>query len=163
MSFYSGSDGQLIYAPADAAASSNGTLQDSNGSSVEKVLAKVRNWSFSSSTATLDTTTLGDTDRTFRHGIRSASGNATLFSYTTTTGSNVADLIQRQLGDPSDSDEEEPEKFTLKFLIGRGTANPYYLIGRCMITSLNITMNVGEICSANVAFDIDGPLVKFRL
>ena len=170
MSFYTGSDGQLLLAPKNAVPDSSGVLKDANNDTVEKVIAKVRNWSFTSSTATLDVTALGDTDRTFREGIRSASGSADIFYYTYENSSqtNVTELIEYQLGERDDIgggfySDDEPEKFTLKFLIGRGSENPYYLIGRCAITSMTIRMAVGEVSSANIAFDINGALVKYRI
>jgi len=171
MSFFSGSDGQLILAPRAAVPDSNGILRNPDSNAVvEKVIAKVKSWTFTSSTATLDVTSLGDTDRVFREGIRSASGNAEIFYYTNTTdsGTNVTELIEYQLGERSDPNagtfsDDQPEKFTLKFLMARGTQNPYYLIGRCAITSMTITMAVGEIASASIAFDVNGALVKYRI
>ena len=170
MSFFTGSDGQLILAPRDAVPDSNGILKDASGNTVEKVIAKVKSWTFTSSTATLDVTSLGDTDRTFREGIRSASGNADIFYYTHTTdsGTNVTELIEYQLGERTDTEagyasDDEPEKFTIKFLMARGTQNPYYLIGRCAITSMSIRMAVGEIARASIAFDINGALVKYPI
>ena len=169
MGFYTGSDGQLLLAPRDAVPDSDGILRNpGTDQAVEQVIAKVRSWTFTSSTATLDVTSLGDTDRTFREGIRSASGNAQVFYYTSNTQTNLSTLLEYQLGDRDDPNEgfasdDEPEKFTLKFLMARGTANPYYLIGRCAITSFQLTMGVGEIASANIAFDINGALVKYRI
>ena len=172
MAFFSGSDGQLILAPREAEPDSDGILRDPADSSknVEQVIAKVKSWSVTSSTATLDVTTLGDTDRTFREGIRSASGNADIFFYTDTPsgGTNLSALLEYQLGDRDEvgvgtTSEDEPEKFTLKFLMGRGTQDPYYLIGRCAITSFTLTMAVGEISSASIAFDINGAFVKYRI
>ena len=171
MGFYTGSDGQLLLAPRESTPDSSGVLRDDDGNSVEQVIAKVTRWTFTSSTATLDVTSLGDTDRTFREGIRSASGNAQIFYYTDNTsngGGNLSELLEYQLGDRDDVgqgflSDDEPEKFTLKFLMGRGTQNPYYLIGRCAITSFQLTMGVGEIASANIAFDINGALVKYRI
>ena len=169
MGFYTGSDGQLLLAPRDAMPDSDGILRNpTTDAVVEQTIAKVRSWTFTSSTATLDVTSLGDTDRTFREGIRSASGNAQVFYYTSDTATNLSTLMEYQLGERDDPNEgfasdDEPEKFTLKFLMGRGTANPYYLIGRCAITSFQLTMGVGEIASANIAFDINGALVKYRI
>ena len=172
MGFYTGSNGQLLLAPRESVPNATtGVLEDANGNTVEKVIAKVRSWSFTSSTATLDVTTLGDTDRIFREGIRSASGNASIFYYTNNengTVSNLSELMEYQLGDrdvvgAGGASDDQPAKFSLKFLMGRGTQNPYYLIGRCAITSFTLTMGVGEISSANVAFDINGALVKYRI
>ena len=170
MGFYTGSDGQLLLAPRESTPDSSGVLRDDDGNSVEQVIAKVSRWTFTSSTATLDVTCLGDTDRTFREGIRSASGNAQIFYYTNSSSSltNLSALLEYQLGDRDAVgqgflSDDEPEKFSLKFLMGRGTQNPYYLIGRCAITSFQLTMGVGEIASANIAFDINGALVKYRI
>ena len=170
MGFYTGSDGQLLLAPRESTPDSSGVLRDDDGNSVEQVIAKVTRWTFTSSTATLDVTSLGDTDRTFREGIRSASGNAQIFYYTNSSSSltNLSALLEYQLGDRDAVgqgflSDDEPEKFSLKFLMGRGTQNPYYLIGRCAITSFQLTMGVGEIASANIAFDINGALVKYRI
>ena len=170
MGFYTGSDGQLLLAPRESTPDSSGVLRDDDGNSVEQVVAKVSRWTFTSSTATLDVTCLGDTDRTFREGIRSASGNAQIFYYTNSSSSltNLSALLEYQLGDRDAVgqgflSDDEPEKFSLKFLMGRGTQNPYYLIGRCAITSFQLTMGVGEIASANIAFDINGALVKYRI
>jgi len=170
MGFYTGSDGQLLLAPRESTPDSSGVLRDDDGNSVEQVIAKVSRWTFTSSTATLDVTCLGDTDRTFREGIRSASGNAQIFYYTNSSSSltNLSALLEYQLGDRDAVgqgflSDDEPEKFSLKFLMGRGTENPYYLIGRCAITSFQLTMGVGEVASANIAFDINGALVKYRI
>ena len=170
MGFYTGSDGQLLLAPRESTPDSSGVLRDDDGNSVEQVIAKVTRWTFTSSTATLDVTSLGDTDRTFREGIRSASGNAQIFYYTNSSSSltNLSALLEYQLGDRDAVgqgflSDDEPEKFSLKFLMGRGTENPYYLIGRCAITSFQLTMGVGEVASANIAFDINGALVKYRI
>ena len=168
MGFFTGSDGQLLLAPRDSTPDSSGILKDDSGNTVEQKIAKVTRWTFTSSTATLDVTSLGDTDRTFREGMRSASGNAQIFYYTESNGGNLSKLLEYQLGDrdvvgQGFLSDDEPEKFSLKFLMGRGTQNPYYLIGRCAITSFQLTMGVGEIASANIAFDINGALVKYRI
>ena len=57
MGFYSGRDGALYVA----------------GSGTKT--AKVQSWSFSSSMAVLETTSLGDSDRTLKAGVRSYSGS----------------------------------------------------------------------------------------
>jgi len=65
MAYYSGLDGELWF---------------KKGSKFER-LGKVRNWSFSQSQAVLETTALGDTDRTLVDGVRSLSGSCSLFYY----------------------------------------------------------------------------------
>jgi hypothetical protein len=60
-------------------------------------LGKVRNWSFSQSMAVLETTALGDTDRTLVDGVRSLSGSCSLFYYASDDNSNYGadDLLRR--------------------------------------------------------------------
>ena len=60
-------------------------------------LAKVRNWSFSQSMSVLETTALGDTDRTLIDGVRSLSGSCSLFYYADDTNSTngADDLLQK--------------------------------------------------------------------
>ena len=163
MSFHTGSDGQLWFAEQGAIPDADGTLPG------QTLIAKVRSWSFTSTTATLDVTALGDTDKTFREGIRTASGNASIFYYTKSPNEgNASQLINKQLGDRDDpnvgtNSEDEPGKFSLKFLIGRGSQNPYYIICRVSITSMSLTMSVGDVCSADIAFDVNGAPVQFRL
>ena len=164
MSFFTGSDGQLWFAPQNAVPNAaDGSLTN------ETLIAKVRGWTFSSNTATLDVTSLGDTDRTFREGIRSASGNCSLFYYAKTDGTgSVQQLIEQQLGDRDDlnvgsNSEDEPGKFTLKLLWGRGSNDAHYIICRVAITSMTLTMAVGDMFSADIAFDVNGAPVKYVL
>jgi hypothetical protein len=60
-------------------------------------LGKVRNWSFSQSMAVLETTALGDTDRTLIDGVRTLSGSCSLFYYASDDNSNFGadDLLRR--------------------------------------------------------------------
>ena len=71
MGFYSGRDGELYIAGSDTKA------------------AKVQSWSFSSSMAVLETTSLGDTDRTLKAGVRSYSGSCRLFYYVASPASGA--------------------------------------------------------------------------
>lgn len=60
-------------------------------------LGKVRNWSFSQSQAVLETTALGDTDRTLVDGVRSLSGSCSLFYYAADDNSSwgADDILKR--------------------------------------------------------------------
>ena len=164
MPFYTGTDGQLIIAPKAAEPNGDGVMPG------EKAIAKVRSWSFTSTTVTHDVTSLGDTDRIYREGLRNGSGNASIIYHTNETGlGNVSELINLQMGEretgaPSGGiSDDDPLKFKLKFVVGRGSGNAYYLIVFCGITTLQVTMSVGEICEANMAFEFNGAPQKFRL
>ena len=164
MSFFSGSDGQLWFAEQTGIPNA-----DVASFLAKSLIGKVKNWSFSSTTETLDVTSLGDTDRTFREGLRSATGSCSLFYYTRTDGTGtVQQLIEQQLGERIDintgaNSDDEPGKFSLKLLWGRGTNDAHYIYCRVAITSMTITMAVGEIMSADINFAVNGAPVKMKL
>lgn len=163
MPFHAGQDGQLWLADQTVVPDSSGGLEG------QRLVAKVRSWSFTSTTEILDVTTLGDTDRIYREGLRTGSGNAQIFYYTNDDGTgNLSELINLQMGDRKDPgaggiSKDEPSKFTLKFLIGLERNDPYYLIVRCTTTSFTLSMAVGEISSADMSFQFNGAPVRFRL
>jgi hypothetical protein len=141
MAFYSGSQGELWIDGERA--------------------AKVGNWSASSSLATLDTTSLADTDRTTVPGIRSTTGSCTLFYYSDANGKNDASTLIRKVVKPRGSNAEpgraaEAEPATLKLKINDGTAGGKYLTLQTWLTSIQIQMAVGEVLSAQVSFEATG-------
>jgi hypothetical protein len=73
----------------------DGTMWLRRGNQFDK-LGKVRNWSFSQSMAVLETTALGDTDRTLVDGVRSLSGSCSFFYYASDDNSThgADDLLQ---------------------------------------------------------------------
>jgi len=140
MAFFTGSSGQLLI---------DGV-----------VAAKVARWSYSGSMATLETTTLGDTDRTIAAGIRSHAGSATLFYYEDANGTNsCADLITTLIKQRAGNDEgvaaESPE-VTVRLRVNDGTANGKYIEGEVLLTSASMSMAVGEVLSAEVNFEFNG-------
>ena len=74
----------------------DGTMWLRRGNQFDK-LGKVRNWSFSQSMAVLETTALGDTDRTLVDGVRSLSGSCSFFYYASDDNSThgADDLLQK--------------------------------------------------------------------
>lgn len=140
MAFYSGKDGRLEINNAAA--------------------AKVRNWSLQSSAQSLETTTLGDLDRTSIYGIRTMSGNCNLFYYAedpTNTATNSASVLLNKLIKAASSGQgAESETVEMKFIIDDGTATPKFVKGDCLITSASMQMAVGEVLSATIAFEFVG-------
>lgn len=139
MAFYTGTNGQLLV---------DGV-----------VAAKVSRWSYSGSMATLETTTLGDTDRTITAGIRSHSGSATLFYYdennVNSCSTLIRNLIKQRAGNDDGIAAESPE-LTLRLRINDGTANGKVIAGEVLLTSASMSMAVGEVLSAEVAFEFNG-------
>jgi hypothetical protein len=141
MAFYSGSQGELWIDGVRA--------------------AKVANWSVSASLATLDTTSLADTDRTTVPGVRSTTGSCTLFYYADANGKNDASTLIRKVvkargssAEPGQAAESEPA--ILKLKINDSTLNGKYLTLQTWLTSVQMQMAVGEVLSAQVSFEATG-------
>ena len=73
MSYFSGRNGKLSIKDADA------------GDGSYREIGRLRNWTVSAATETIDTTCLMDLDKTILPGLRSYSGSATLLYYNTGT------------------------------------------------------------------------------
>ena len=117
MAYYSGRDGELLIDGVKA--------------------GKVRSWSVSASASTLDTTTLEDTDRTVIYGVRSMTGNCSLFYYadnaTTKAGNDASVLLNKIIKARTTSTEPgtaaDPETVTLRLRISDGTTSGKYIEG----------------------------------
>lgn len=141
--YYSGTKGSLFVGDADQGIS---TAQDE--------VAKVRSWSFSASTSTLETVSLGDFDRTIISGISSASGSASIYYYAaTTTGSKNSGVLSSNIIDtiiPSSTQERPKVRFRLQ------SDSNHRIDFDAVITNFSMTNAVGEVMSATVEFDVDG-------
>ena len=162
MPFFSGTDGALSIALQTAEPGTDGALPR------ETPIAKTKSWSFSTTTEILDTSSLGDTDRTHRVGLRSATGTADIFYYTTDDNiGNITQLLNYAMGDRDPGSggisDDGPEKFTIKFKIGRSGNKNRYIICAVTITNLQITSSVGEITNATLSFAVSGAPKAFYL
>jgi len=124
MTYYSGKNGTLTY----------------NGSSV----AKVSNWSFSSSVDALETTAISDFDRSYVPGLRQATGSATIFYY----DDAPKPLLERIIGTSAVSESD-----ILSLQLGWGSK---YVQGNVIITSGELSCAVGEVMQATVQFQFTG-------
>jgi hypothetical protein len=131
MTYYSGKDGTLTY----------------NGSAV----AKVSNWSLSSSVDTLETTAISDSDRSYVPGLRQYSGSATIFYY----DDAPKPLLQRIIGTSAVSESD-----TLVLKLGWGGK---YVQGNVIITSGELNCAVGEVMQATIQFQFTGTLTGVTL
>ena len=87
MSYFSGRNGKLSIKDADA------------GDGSYRSIGRLRDWTVSAQTETVDTTCLMDLDRTILPGLRSYSGSATLLYYN--GGKAIADLLRCSLLSPA--------------------------------------------------------------
>ena len=124
MTYYSGKNGTLTY----------------NGNSV----AKVSNWSFSSSVDTLETTAISDSERSYVPGLRQATGSATIFYY----DDAPKPLLERIIGTSAVSESD-----ILSLKLGWGSK---YVQGNVIITSGELSCAVGEVMQATVQFQFTG-------
>ena len=146
MGFYSGRDGELYI-----------------GSSSTKA-AKIQSWSFSSSMAVLETTSMGDTDRTLKSGVRSYSGSCRLFYYVSDTtssssSSNINGLIDAAIkagGSAGDGENTESSEVVLKLRLTTGSTDQRDIQFSAFITGVSMSTAVGEVASADITWEANG-------
>ena len=145
MAFYSGKDGQLY-------------LDDSGTAS-----ARVESWSLSATQSTLETTSLGDTDRTLTGGLRSMSGNCTVAYYSDAGGTSDAKTLLDKIikartsasaGEEGKAAVSSTAKFKLGFKDYQDTLK--YITVTGVITNAGISSAQGEIIKASISFEVDG-------
>tara|TARA_B100001093_G_C26817419_1_gene1010369 strand:- start:1484 stop:1993 length:510 start_codon:yes stop_codon:yes gene_type:complete len=141
-------------------------------------IAKVQNWSLSTSVSLLSTKTLGQTDDVFTPVGRSTTGSCRILYYQAVQGStstndsastflnkvikqrdgaggilNGASLDQNNLDVPT-------KTFRLRLSIDDGTTDGKYIDMRVFITSASLSMSVGEVAAADIQFQCQGAPVK---
>ena len=148
MGFYSGRDGQLY-------------ITESGGT--EQKAAKVQSWSFSSSMAVLETTSLGDTDRTLKAGVRSYSGSCRLFYYVASpasgANSNLHDILTAAMksgGSAGDGVNTVSPEIVLKLRLTTGANDVRDIQFSVFITGVSMNSAVGEVASADISWEANG-------
>lgn len=123
MATFSGKDGSLTF----------------NGNTA----IRVRNWSFSGSMDTLETTGLGEDSRSYVAGLKSATGNATIFYH------DDDNSLSTMLDNTIKIKGPNPGVFELKW----GAKKIKFT---AFITTVNITCSTGEVMSAEISFTMTG-------
>ena len=151
--FYSGKDGALYIGDATTRA------------------AKVQSWSFSSNQAVLETTSMGDTDRTIVDGVRSYSGSARLFYYTTSGDSNVSTILTQAIKrsnasggtttDPADGGQTRSS--TIKLKLAWIDSPSRFITFWVFITGLTMGASMGEVSSVDITWEANGAPVEDTL
>jgi hypothetical protein len=139
---YTGRDGSLLFA---------GTTQ-----------AKVTSWSFQADLEVLETTTLGDSQRSYIPGIQGFSGSATLLYYKADDGSIDAGNFLSKIINAGATGVTTSDVVTLTLRLADG-ADENDIAFSAYITSASIGASVGEITSAQVSFQTTGPLTTASL
>ena len=118
-------------------------------------LVKVSTWSLQADLETLETTTLGDGQRSYVPGVQSFSGSATLLYYVDTDSTNDASTLLRKLVRTGSVTSSDTVNLTLR-LVDANTNNDVTFTA--YIISVSIGAAVGEVVSAQISFVATGAL-----
>lgn len=122
-------------------------------------LVKVTNWTLQADLETLETTTLGDAQRSYTPGVQSFSGSAGLLYYADGTQNDASTLL-RKLVKTSGVTTSDAVTLTLR-LTGETSDNDATF--SAYITSVSIGASVGEIVKADINFQATGALTTATL
>lgn len=117
--------------------------------------AKVTNWSLTGSLEVLESTTLGDSQRSYTPGVQEFSGTATLLYYVDDEGANDASTLLKKVlktGAVASTDT-----VTLRLRLVQGSTNRDVEL-TAYITSVTYGASVGEISTAQISFQATGAL-----
>jgi len=123
-------------------------------------LVKVTSWTLQADLETLESTTLGDAQRSYVPGVQSFSGSASLLYYVDTDNTNDASTILRKLIKTSGVASTDTVSLTLR-LAGDSSNNQVTLTA--YVTSVSIGASVGEIVSAQISYQGTGALTTATL
>jgi hypothetical protein len=121
---------------------------------------KVTTWSMSGNLETLETTSLGDNQRTYVPGVQDFSGSATLLYYNDGTGRNDAATALKHLlriGAVAESDTVD-----LRLRLSEGSSNHDVRL-TAYITNASFGASVGEVSSAQISFQGTGALTAVTI
>lgn len=121
--------------------------------SVEQI--KVTNWSLTGNLEMLETTSLGDSQRSYAPGVQEFNGSATLLYYNDGTGRNDAALALRKVLRISGVSDGDTVDMRLRLVEG-STNHDVHLT--TYITSVSFGASVGEVSSAQINFQGTGAL-----
>lgn len=118
-------------------------------------LVKVTSWQLTANLETLETTTLGDSQRSYVPGLQSFTGSASLLYYVDTDGTNDASTLLRKVIKTSAVSTADTVSLTLRLTDG-GTNNDVTLTA--YIIDASIGSSVGEVVTAQISFQGTGAL-----
>ena len=132
---YTGRDGRLLI---------DGTTQ-----------VKVTNWSLTGALEVLETTTLGDDQRTYVPGVQEFSGSASLLYYNDDAGRNdAATALKKVL---KIAGIESSDTVDLRLRLVEGNKNHDVRL-TAYVTSVSFSAGVGEVSAAQISFQGTGAL-----
>jgi len=139
---YTGRDGSLLFAGATQ--------------------AMVTSWSFQADVEVLETTTLGDAQRSYTPGIQGFSGSATLLYYKADDGSIDAGNFLSKVISAGTTGITTSDVVTMTLRLNDGADNNDISFS-AYVTSATIGASVGEITTAQISFQTTGALTAASL
>ena len=121
---------------------------------------KVTNWNLSGSLEMLETTTLGESQRSYAPGVQEFNGSATLLYYNDGTGRNDASTVLQKVLRIDGVSEGDTVDMRLR-LVGRTMNHDVRLTA--YITSVSFGAIVGAVSSAEINFQGTGALTAVTL
>lgn len=121
---------------------------------------KVTNWSLTGSLEVLETTTLGDDQRSYVPGVQEFSGTASLLYYNDGTGRNDAATALKNVIKISGVESTDTVDMRLRLVEG---ANNHDVRLTAYITSVTFGAGVGEVSSAQISFQGTGALQEVTI
>ena len=121
---------------------------------------KVTNWTLTGSLEMLETTSLGESQRTYTPGIQEFNGSATLLYYNDGTGRNDAAVALKKvlrISGVSDGDTVD-----MRLRLVEGSTNHDVRL-TTYITSVTFGASVGEVSSAQINFQATGALSEVTI
>jgi hypothetical protein len=137
---YTGKDGRLLI---------DGTEQ-----------IKVSNWTLTGSLEVLETTTLGDSQRTYTPGVQEFNGSASLLYYNDGTDRNDAATALKKVLKVAGVTDSDTVTMTLRLVEGN-TNHDVQLTA--YITSVSFGASVGEVSRADISFQGTGALTTVTI
>lgn len=137
---YTGKDGRLLI---------DGTEQ-----------IKVSNWTLTGSLEVLETTTLGDSQRTYIPGVQEFNGSASLLYYNDGTDRNDAATALKKVLKVAGITDSDTVTMTLRLV--EGTTNHDVQL-TAYITSVSFGASVGEVSRAEISFQGTGALTTVTI
>ena len=137
---YTGRDGRLLI---------DGTEQN-----------KVTNWSLSGSLEMLETTTLGESQRTYAPGVQEFNGSATLLYYKDDAGRNDAATALKKVLRVAGVSSSDTVIMRLRLVDGASNSDVQLT---AYITSVSFGASVGEVSSAQISFQGTGALTAVTI
>ena len=133
-------------------------------------IASVQNWTVTTTVSLLNTRTLSESDETFEPDCRSTSGNCRVLYYDDGSGNinsnNASTFINKVIkardGSPGlgaslyQGNDPDEYRSSLRLKVDDGSADGRYIEMRILITNVTLTMAVGEIFAADIAFQASG-------